>query len=87
MEANLDDPLKRAKAKAAVTYDAAADHFDDEPLGFWERIGRRTVARLGLRAGDSVLDVGCGTGCDRRCQRRKSSGGTGSCWELICPRA
>src|SRR6516165_934901 len=62
MEANLDDPLKQAKAKAAVTYDAAADHFDDEPLGFWEQIGRRTVARLGLRAGDSVLDVGCGTG-------------------------
>lgn len=56
------DPLKQAKAKAAATYDAAADHFDDEPLAFWERIGARTVARLALPAGAHVLDVGCGTG-------------------------
>jgi ubiquinone/menaquinone biosynthesis C-methylase UbiE len=54
--------LKQAKAKAAATYDAAADHFDDEPLGFWKRIGERTVARLALPAGANVLDIGCGTG-------------------------
>ena len=48
--------------KAASTYNAAADHFDDEPLGFWARFGRRTVERLALRAGGAVLDVGCGTG-------------------------
>jgi ubiquinone/menaquinone biosynthesis C-methylase UbiE len=59
---NLDDSLKRAKAKAAAAYDAAADHFDDVPLSFWERIGRRTVARLELPASAGVLDVGCGTG-------------------------
>ena len=58
----MDDPLKKAKEKAAATYDAAADHFDDEPLGFWGRIGKRTVANLKLQAGAKVLDVGCGTG-------------------------
>lgn len=47
---------------AATTYNAAADHFDDEPLAFWERIGRRTVERLVLPPAASVLDVGCGTG-------------------------
>lgn len=51
-----------AKLKAAATYNAAADHFDDEPLGFWARIGRRTVERLALSSGANVLDVGCGTG-------------------------
>jgi hypothetical protein len=40
-----DDPLEQAKAKAAATYDTAADHFDDEPLGFWKRIGERNTAR------------------------------------------
>jgi ubiquinone/menaquinone biosynthesis C-methylase UbiE len=62
MEADMDDPLRQAKAKAAATYDAAADHFDDEPLAFWERIGARTVERLALATGAKVLDVGCGTG-------------------------
>jgi ubiquinone/menaquinone biosynthesis C-methylase UbiE len=51
-----------AKLKAATTYNAAADHFDDQPLEFWARIGLRTVERLRLPLGCSVLDVGCGTG-------------------------
>jgi hypothetical protein len=44
-ELNLSDP---AKIKAATTYNSAAEHFDDAPLAFWDRYGRRTVARLGL---------------------------------------
>src|SRR5215468_7110020 len=58
----MDDPLKKAKEKAAAMYDAAADHFDDEPLSFWNRVGKRTVANLKLHAGAKVLNVGCGTG-------------------------
>jgi len=37
-----------SKLKAEVTYNAAADHFDDGPLAFWDRYGRRTVERLSL---------------------------------------
>jgi ubiquinone/menaquinone biosynthesis C-methylase UbiE len=48
--------------KAEVTYNAAADHFDDGPLAFWDRYGRRTVERLFLSPGSLVLDVGCGSG-------------------------
>jgi ubiquinone/menaquinone biosynthesis C-methylase UbiE len=48
--------------KAAITYNAAADHFDDGPLAFWDRYGRRTIERLALAAGASVIDVGCGSG-------------------------
>jgi 2-polyprenyl-3-methyl-5-hydroxy-6-metoxy-1,4-benzoquinol methylase len=51
-----------AKLRAATTYNAASDHFDDEPLGFWKRYGERTITRLALRPGARVLDVGCGTG-------------------------
>jgi ubiquinone/menaquinone biosynthesis C-methylase UbiE len=58
----MSDVREQAKLKAAATYNAASDHFDDTPLGFWDRYGRRTVERLGLAAGARVLDVGCGSG-------------------------
>ena len=51
-----------ARMTTAATYNAAADHFDDAPLAFWDRHGQRTVDMLGLQDGARVLDVGCGTG-------------------------
>jgi SAM-dependent methyltransferase len=50
------------KAVSAATYAAAADHFDDPVLSFWDRFGSQTVDRIGLRPGDRVLDACCGTG-------------------------
>ncbi|MGH6960223.1 MAG: hypothetical protein ACREE7_07060 [Dongiaceae bacterium] len=58
----MPDAIEAAKAKAAATYNAAADHFDAAPLAFWDRYGRRTVERLGLAEGALVLDAGCGSG-------------------------
>jgi ubiquinone/menaquinone biosynthesis C-methylase UbiE len=51
-----------AKLRAASTYNAAADFFDAPALAFWQRIGRRTVERMSLSQGASVLDACCGSG-------------------------
>lgn len=51
-----------AKAKAAQTYNAAADHFDHPVSSFWHCFGRRTIERIGLKNGEWVLDVCSGSG-------------------------
>jgi ubiquinone/menaquinone biosynthesis C-methylase UbiE len=51
-----------AKARAAATYNAAADRYDDPANLFWERFGRATVERLRPLLGSRVLDVCCGSG-------------------------
>src|SRR5215510_10747375 len=53
---------EEARAMAAATYNAASDHYDEPALSFWDRYGRRTVERLSLRPGASVLDVCSGSG-------------------------
>lgn len=51
-----------AKIKAAGTYNAAADFFDNESLSFWNTYGAATVNRLHLEHGMKILDVACGSG-------------------------
>jgi ubiquinone/menaquinone biosynthesis C-methylase UbiE len=51
-----------AQARAASTYNAAADSYDASPLGFWNYFGRRTIELLSLPIGARVLDVCCGAG-------------------------
>jgi ubiquinone/menaquinone biosynthesis C-methylase UbiE len=53
---------EEARRKAATTYNATADHYDEPALSFWERFGRWTVERLALEPGASVLDVCSGSG-------------------------
>lgn len=50
------------RARAARTYNSAADFYDNPANSFWERFGQRTVDRLNLREGMRVLDVCCGSG-------------------------
>ncbi len=50
------------KVKARTSYNLASDHYDDSPLGFWDRYGARTVERISLTPGSRVLDVCSGAG-------------------------
>jgi ubiquinone/menaquinone biosynthesis C-methylase UbiE len=58
----MGEPLGEAAQRAARAYGAAADHFGLPALGFWDRFGAETVARLGLTVGNTVLDLCCGAG-------------------------
>jgi ubiquinone/menaquinone biosynthesis C-methylase UbiE len=58
----MDMTAEEARARAAKTYNAAADAYDDPANSFWERFGRRTIERLQLSKGAVVLDVCCGSG-------------------------
>lgn len=53
---------ENAQARAAFTYNAAADFYDASPLGFWDYFGRRTIELASLPIGSRVLDVCCGAG-------------------------
>src|SRR5262245_4844152 len=59
MKANMPE---NAQARAAFTYNAAADFYDASPLHFWDYFGRRTVDLASLSVGSRVLDVCCGAG-------------------------
>jgi len=65
------------RARVTLTYNAAADRYDDAANAFWARFGARTIDRIGLGAGDRVLDVCCGSGASALPAAR-AVGSTGS---------
>lgn len=54
--------LSEHALRASRTYGAAADHYRQPALGFWDRFGAATVSRLRLAPGAAVLDLCCGAG-------------------------
>jgi len=74
MKANMPE---NAQARAAFTYNAAADFYDASPLSFWDYFGRRTIELASLSSGSRVLDVCCGAGASAL-PAAKAVGPTGS---------
>jgi len=62
MTGPIQPPMGEAARRAARVYGAAADHYALPSLGFWDRFGAATVARLELVPGSTVLDLCCGAG-------------------------
>src|SRR5262245_23608034 len=57
-----ETPSEEMVGRWNTAFNAAADHFDDEPVSFFARFGAELVTRCGVAPGERVLDVGCGTG-------------------------
>jgi ubiquinone/menaquinone biosynthesis C-methylase UbiE len=51
-----------AKQRTAALFDRASATYEEVDVEFFGRWGRRLVELSGVRAGDRVLDVGCGSG-------------------------
>ena len=55
-------PARRPDRNAALAQYRRRAHVYDLELMLFEPVRRRAIERLGLRPGDVVIDVGCGTG-------------------------
>jgi len=69
----VSETLRGFDAKS--TYDEASRDYEDAARDFWQYISLRTVERLGVRAGERVLDVPCGTGASAVLAARQVSPG------------